>query len=136
MFSININVFFTYRFAEIRSTQQGKLEERLPFFSFTFPPWFKSKYPEAYNNFKENAHRLTTPFDINKTLRNVLHFEGGGVGTLEERAISLFKKVFNFPFLPYLLTYTLLIFCIIFSITSYLFVYSFFRLRNFSLGAK
>ena len=78
---------------EVRSTQQGKLEERLPFFSFTFPSWFESKYTEAYNNFKENAHRLTTPFDVHETLKNILHFNGVGMGTLENRAISLFKKV-------------------------------------------
>ncbi len=89
------DLFGVSRFADIRDTQQGKLEERLPFFSFTFPSWFKSKFPEAFNNFKENARRLTTPFDINKTLRNILHFDGGGIGTLDERAISLFKKVLN-----------------------------------------
>lgn len=83
-----------FRFAGIRSTQQGKLEERLPYFSFTFPPWFKNKYPEVYSNFKENAHALTTPFDVHKTLKNVLHFEGSGIATLDERAISLFKKVY------------------------------------------
>ncbi|XP_065217381.1 uncharacterized protein LOC135843428 [Planococcus citri] len=82
-----------HRFADVRNTQQGKLEERLPFFSFTFPSWFKNKYPEAYSNFRDNVHRLTTPFDVHKTLKNVLNFEGPGVGTLDERGISLFRKI-------------------------------------------
>ena len=34
-----------HRFAEIRNTVQGKQEERLPFFSFVFPPWFKKSIP-------------------------------------------------------------------------------------------
>lgn len=84
---------FLHRFKDVRNTQQGKLEERLPFFSFVLPTWFKHKYPKAYDNFQENAHSLTTPFDIYETLKNVLHFESAGVGALEERAISLFKKV-------------------------------------------
>ena len=82
-----------FRFTEVRSTQQGRLEERLPFFSFIFPSWFESKYPEALNNFRGNARRLTTPFDVHETLKNVLHFDGAGQGALSDRAISLFKEV-------------------------------------------
>lgn len=36
---------------QIRNTQQGKQEERLPNFLFVFPPWFKKTYPEAHSNF-------------------------------------------------------------------------------------
>lgn len=56
------------RFAEVRNTLQGKLEERLPFFSFSFPDAFKNKYADAYAQFKRNVDRLTTPFDIHETL--------------------------------------------------------------------
>jgi len=77
----------------MRNTQQGKQEERLPGFMFGFPPWFEKKYPAAMANFRKNANRLTTPFDIYSTLKNVLHFEGAGMGDQDQRSISLFKEV-------------------------------------------
>nr|XP_034184606.1 uncharacterized protein LOC117606349 [Osmia lignaria] len=82
-----------HRFAEIRNTVQGKQEERLPFFSFVFPPWFKKVYPEAYANFLHNTHYLTTPFDVHKTLETILNLETPKIGNRHERAISLFDKV-------------------------------------------
>lgn len=60
------------RFAEVRNTLQGKLEERLPFFSFTFPKDFKTKYTDAYAQFKQNVDRLTTPFDVHQTLVDLI----------------------------------------------------------------
>ncbi|KAK6639225.1 hypothetical protein RUM43_007495 [Polyplax serrata] len=81
------------RFADIRNTQQGKQEERLPGFIFVFPGWFEKKYPEAHANFVKNADRLTTPFDIHETLQDVLHFRGAGFGNSKMRGISLFKEV-------------------------------------------
>lgn len=91
---VNINialsdVLFT-RFAEIRNTIQGKQEERLPFFSFVFPPWFQSKYESEYNNFMENINKLTTPFDIYTTLKSVLNREIKQTGN---RSLSLFAEV-------------------------------------------
>ncbi|XP_039296130.1 uncharacterized protein LOC111050348 isoform X2 [Nilaparvata lugens] len=82
-----------HRFAEVRNTQQGRLEERLPFFSFAFPPWFEKLHPEAARNFKINSERLTTPFDIHSTLMNILKFEGADMGDISQRSISLFKEV-------------------------------------------
>lgn len=82
-----------HRFAKIRNTLQGKQEERLPFFSFIFPPWFKKVYPEAYANFVHNTHYLTTPFDVHKTLESILNFEIPKVGDRRQRAISLFNKI-------------------------------------------
>lgn len=77
----------------MRNTQQGKQEERLPGFIFVFPPWFEKKYPTAYANFKKNSDRLTTPFDIYSTLKNVLHFEEPRMGDVAHRSISLFNEV-------------------------------------------
>ncbi|KAJ8665353.1 hypothetical protein QAD02_007015 [Eretmocerus hayati] len=82
-----------HRFAEIRNTLQGKQEERMPFFSFTFPPWFKQVYPQAYANFLFNTQLLTTPFDIHATLEHILNFEIPKDGDLSNRAISLFNKI-------------------------------------------
>ena len=82
-----------HRFAEIRNTLQGKQEERLPFFSFTFPPWFKEVHPAAYANFLHNTQYLTTPFDVHKTLENILDFGTPKDGDRHQRAISLFDKI-------------------------------------------
>lgn len=83
------------RFAEIRNTLQGKLEERLPFFSFVFPDWFKRKYKGAYHNFQNNVKRLTTPFDVHETLQDLLHLQMKGIikKPAHSRAISLFNRI-------------------------------------------
>jgi len=60
------------RFAEVRATLQGKQEERLPFFSFTFPESFKKRFPQEYKTFLANEHHLATPFDIHATLKHVI----------------------------------------------------------------
>lgn len=60
------------RFAEVRNTLQGKLEERLPFFSFIFPEAFKKRYSKEYSQFKNNLHRLVTPFDVHETFLDIL----------------------------------------------------------------
>jgi hypothetical protein len=64
-------------------------------FGFVFPPWFQRAYPDAMINIRRNSQRLTTPFDINPTLKNVLHYQGSGKGNVKDRAISLFKQVLN-----------------------------------------
>ena len=61
------------RYSAVRKTVQGKLEERLPMMSLTFPDWFKQKYPHLYKNLMNNSDRLATPFDIYETLKHVLH---------------------------------------------------------------
>ncbi|XP_017845293.1 uncharacterized protein LOC108601853 isoform X2 [Drosophila busckii] len=63
------------RFAEVRATLQGKQEERLPFFSFTFPDSFKKRFPEEYSNFVANEDRLTTPFDVHATLEHIMQLQ-------------------------------------------------------------
>ena len=76
-----------------RKTVQGKYEERLPYFSIRLPPWFQNSHPEASKNLKTNSHRLTTPFDIHETLKDVINFTGAGVGDIHTRGISLFKEI-------------------------------------------
>lgn len=80
-----------HRFAEIRNTIQGKFEERLPFFSFTFPPTFKTRYPKAYKNFLSNIDKLVTPFDIHATFKSMLEYVDDNTET--KRSMSLFNKV-------------------------------------------
>jgi len=76
----------------IRSTLQGKLEERMPMVSFLFPQWFKSENPDIHEAFLLNQHRLATPFDIHDTLMDVLR------GTVSKpsdgsRSQSLFSPI-------------------------------------------
>lgn len=81
------------RFQNVRETVQGKLEERMPYFSFLFPQWFSIKYPDAYRNFKTNTRRLTTPFDIHETFIHLFNFTDFKDGSTASRGISLFKEV-------------------------------------------
>ncbi|VDO97886.1 unnamed protein product [Soboliphyme baturini] len=81
------------RAADYRQTEQGKVEERLPFFSIYLPPAFRKKYPEAVKNLLLNSKRLTTPFDIHATLRHMIHFTNPKRGSLWQRGISLFDEI-------------------------------------------
>ncbi|KAG5681365.1 hypothetical protein PVAND_010807 [Polypedilum vanderplanki] len=83
------------RFMETRNTLHGKLEERLPFFSFIFPETFKSKYYAQYKIFQSNLQNLVTPFDAHETLEDFLHLQLYNRHKAQEhaRALSLFKKI-------------------------------------------
>ncbi|CAL8096510.1 unnamed protein product [Orchesella dallaii] len=65
------------RWGSIRSTYQGKIEERMPLAYFTFPLWFRRKYPQAMRNLRKNVLRLTTPFDVHETLKDILSISQG-----------------------------------------------------------
>lgn len=83
-----------FRFASIRETQQGKQEERLPFFSLVFPPWLQNKYPNFVQNVLINQNRLVTPFDIHATFMTLLYPEDvPNEGDLSSRSISLFSRI-------------------------------------------
>ncbi|KAF4532244.1 hypothetical protein B566_EDAN004330 [Ephemera danica] len=61
------------RTGEFRLTPQGRMEERLPFLSVSLPAWFRARYATAVRNLETNARaRLTTPFDVHETLRDLL----------------------------------------------------------------
>ena len=81
------------RFHQVRTTVQGKLEERMPYFAFRFPPWFKTKYPQLYKNFNTNTQRLVTPFDIHETFEDIIKFSGTKVADVNRRGISLFREI-------------------------------------------
>ncbi|KFM58832.1 hypothetical protein X975_14483, partial [Stegodyphus mimosarum] len=82
-----------HRFASIRETQQGKQEERLPFFAVVVPPWLQAKYPVLVRNLRLNQDRLTTPFDIYSTLITLLDPDVPKEGDLSSRSISLFSEI-------------------------------------------
>ncbi|XP_050413700.1 uncharacterized protein LOC126828145 [Patella vulgata] len=81
------------RFETFRSTVQGKQEERMPLFALRFPPWVEKVYPDIINNLKINSKRLTTPFDIHETLKDILSFSGTKTGDLSKRGISLLNEI-------------------------------------------
>uniref|UniRef100_A0A2C9K0A8 Uncharacterized protein n=1 Tax=Biomphalaria glabrata TaxID=6526 RepID=A0A2C9K0A8_BIOGL len=81
------------RFTRLRNVEQGKLEERLPYFGMRFPKWFVKKYPEILRNVQINSKRLTTPFDVHETLLDILHWTGDQRGDLTKRGISLFREI-------------------------------------------
>ena len=96
------NTFFLFfsdhgmRFGPIRESYSGKMEERLPFMIIVPPPWFKKRYPNHYNSLLTNRHRLTTPFDVFETLKEVLHFTREPPvypSTADERSYSLFANI-------------------------------------------
>ncbi|KAK2186220.1 hypothetical protein NP493_210g03014 [Ridgeia piscesae] len=82
------------RFGPIRQTFVGKLEERLPFMYWVFPPWFRRRYPRMWRNLRTNARRLTTPFDVYETLKDVLDFDGVvPANDVSRRGLSLLAEV-------------------------------------------
>ncbi|ESO93710.1 hypothetical protein LOTGIDRAFT_93092, partial [Lottia gigantea] len=83
------------RFGSFRETYIGKLEERLPMVYVIFPKWFSKKYPEIHSNLVKNMNRLTTPFDIYETLKDILYFRGRPTGFVDvkQRGISLFEEI-------------------------------------------
>ncbi|XP_077296279.1 uncharacterized protein LOC143918323 [Arctopsyche grandis] len=60
------------RWGQIRTTHQGRMEERLPFLFIVLPEIFKDKFPLASSNLKRNTKRLTTPYDLHETLLDLL----------------------------------------------------------------
>ncbi|XP_064611704.1 LOW QUALITY PROTEIN: uncharacterized protein LOC135475699 [Liolophura sinensis] len=81
------------RFDKIRETVQGKLEERMPYFVFRFPPEFEKRYSTALKNFRTNSLRLSTPFDIHETFKDILDFRNIEKGNISHRGISLFSEI-------------------------------------------
>ena len=82
------------RYSKVRHSLQGKLEERLPMMSLAFPESFRKKYPYEMKNLKKNANRLTTPFDVHETLRDLLdtrRFQRSL--NYSHRGISLLKEI-------------------------------------------
>ncbi|XP_043270800.1 uncharacterized protein [Venturia canescens] len=67
------------RWGGIRQTFVGWYEERLPFIYVKIPHWFRQREPNAYEAMRLNENRLTSPYDIYETLRDILIRAGGSV---------------------------------------------------------
>ena len=81
------------RFQKLRATEQGKIEERMPYFAFRFPEWFRYTYPTEFNNFVRNSKLLTTPFDIHATLMDLIGMEPSRNNQTAGPGISLFREI-------------------------------------------
>ena len=79
------------RYGFVRSSILGRMEERLPFLSMTFPPWFQATYPELSANLRRNAEILTSHFDIHATLRHLLTYPNEPQGLFHGK--SLFTNI-------------------------------------------
>ena len=61
------------RFGKITSTNIGYYEGRLPYHMIVFPKWFRKVYPTIWKNLQTNQERLTCPFDIHQTIKDILY---------------------------------------------------------------
>uniref|UniRef100_A0A8R1E3N2 Uncharacterized protein n=1 Tax=Caenorhabditis japonica TaxID=281687 RepID=A0A8R1E3N2_CAEJA len=92
-----------HRFAKLRDTHQGQLEERMPFFSISLPKQLRAteKGAEMERNLRENKERLTTPFDIHATLMDVLNLatDESDFSQMQDasskRSLSVFRPIPN-----------------------------------------
>lgn len=60
------------RFGEIRQTHVGWLEDRMPAFYARLPPGYAAAHPDHGAALAANRHRLTSPFDLHLTLKQLL----------------------------------------------------------------
>ncbi|KAF8371503.1 hypothetical protein PRIPAC_77932 [Pristionchus pacificus] len=86
-----------HRFAQLRATHQGQVEERLPFYSFTLPKALRDTENGAkmYQNLLMNKNRLSTPFDIHQTLHDIIQFPEDLTSEqdVSARSISLLRPI-------------------------------------------
>lgn len=82
------------RFGEFRMTEQGKLEERMPYFGIFVPRRFRELYPSKYQTFLKNTGRLIVPSDIHETLLDIINEKSDFSETEIKRSVySLFSPI-------------------------------------------
>ena len=82
------------RFNKFRNSQRY-LEERLPFVSVYLPDSFVVNNPEKVSNFRENIGKLTSPFDIHSTVRDLTCLKREKKSH-RQRSLSLFDKISSY----------------------------------------
>lgn len=60
------------RYGKLPQTVIGRKEVRLPALYIALPANFKKAFPHLYKNLQNNSNRLTSPFDVHKTLGHIL----------------------------------------------------------------
>ncbi|XP_063240254.1 uncharacterized protein LOC134541046 [Bacillus rossius redtenbacheri] len=96
-------VFFSdhgMRFGKIAEHPLGRLEDKLPFLYIWLPEWFRDQNELAARNLRINGGRLTSPFDVYRTLKyNLVRSESTDEGDESwnkhycKTSINLFKEV-------------------------------------------
>ena len=82
------------RFGDFRQSRMGWMEESLPFMFWVLPKKFQKQYPKLTQNMRKNSQRLVTPFDVFKTLSNLVKFRGEVEQVnISHRGISLFSEL-------------------------------------------
>ena len=82
------------RFGDIRQTYIGKMEERLPFMYVALPPNLRTAFPDMFAALQTNAYRLSTPFDIYETIRDLMVFDGiQRTNQISKRGSSLLSAI-------------------------------------------
>jgi hypothetical protein len=81
------------RFGDFRQTLEGKIEERLPGMFIKVPDRFAKEHPAFIQNIRINQDRLTTPFDVNAALKDILY--DPVAPTYSEHQKSLLTQVIN-----------------------------------------
>ncbi|PIC31628.1 hypothetical protein B9Z55_012266 [Caenorhabditis nigoni] len=91
-----------HRFAKLRETHQGQLEERMPFFSIALPKELREteKGKRIERNLRENAEKLTSPFDIHASLLDILNLSTTSSDDFhqmqdasQKRSLSVFRPI-------------------------------------------
>lgn len=67
------------RWGEFRNTFVGWYEERLPYIYIWLPEWFRRENPKNYQALMINQNRLTSPYDLYETLKEIVVIGGGQV---------------------------------------------------------
>nr|CAH7722095.1 unnamed protein product [Callosobruchus chinensis] len=83
------------RFGDIRLTHTGWLEERLPFIYVSFPSWFQERFYNEYATFKNNSHKLTSPFDLHMTLKHILKMQDKNYTVTPSVSCPLCRSLFE-----------------------------------------
>ena len=82
------------RSGRIRQRKIGRYEDRLPVMFLYVPKWLRNKYPYLEESLQINKHRLSSPFDVNETLKNILNFgQQQKKNESFSRGISLFQPI-------------------------------------------
>ena len=81
------------RYGKLRSTAQGRYEQRLPYLGIRFPEWFQRKYPQASENLQKNTARLTTLFDVHTTLKEILNHTQPTFQYSKTRGLNLLHEI-------------------------------------------
>ncbi|XP_061174544.1 uncharacterized protein LOC133183625 [Saccostrea echinata] len=85
------------RYGPIARHELGMITRNLPLLTIYLPESMKQKYPHIHKNLLTNKMRLTTPFDLHETMKDILfqNFKRENFSPLSAlpRGISLFQEI-------------------------------------------